>query len=206
MRDAICRHARTPGPTHRRDFLFPATASVAAVTVGAAIWGLGRTMSPAGDVSLPAMQVDLTGQAEGVEVTVVFRGKPFLIRHRTAQDIAAAEAEDSSPFHDSLARNLNLAPDAPATDQNRRATPDGRFLVISQVCTHLGCIVLGDATGSFGGFFCPCHGGEFDKSGRVRRGPPPQNLPIPAFEWQHPGILTLFAPPYLSKARRDDLL
>jgi len=193
-----------PIPPTRRDFLFPATASVAAVTFGAALWGLGRTMSPAAG-TVPTLTVDLTGLAPGAEVTVNFLPKPVLIRHRTPQDIAAARAEDATTLPDPLARNLNLAPDAPATDQNRRATPDGRFLVISQICTHLGCVVLGDASGSFDGFFCPCHSGHFDKSGRVRRGPPMQNLPIPPLEWQAPGILTLFPPSAISKARLNRL-
>jgi ubiquinol-cytochrome c reductase iron-sulfur subunit len=174
-----------PSRPTRRDFRFPATAGVTAVTGGAAIWGLRRTMSPAGDVVSPAqcaVTVDLTGLTEGAEMTMFFRGKPVLIRHRSAPDIAAAEAEVSAPFHDPLARNLNLPSNAPATDQNRRAAPDGRYLVISPVCTHLGCVVLGAATGQFGGLFCPCHSGHFDTSGRVRRGPALQNLPIPALD------------------------
>jgi ubiquinol-cytochrome c reductase iron-sulfur subunit len=195
-----------PAAPTRRDFLFPATAGLAAVTLGAGLLGLGRSMAPSEDVAAIKMTVDLTDLPEGAAVTVVFLGRPLTIRHRTAAEIAAAEATDLSDLTDPLAQNLNLDPLAPATDQNRRATPDGRFLVMSLVCTHLGCVVLGDGIGDYGGWFCPCHGGQFDTAGRTRKGPPPRNLPIPVLEWPQPGILTLFGPTHLSQFRRDKLI
>ena len=55
------------------------------------------------------------------------------------------------------------------------------------VCTHLGCVPLGtaatDTRGEFGGWFCPCHGSHYDTSGRIRKGPAPANLPVPAYEF-----------------------
>jgi ubiquinol-cytochrome c reductase iron-sulfur subunit len=177
-------------PSTRRDFLTYATVGAGAVAVGAAVRGLGASLAPSAG-QFPPVLIDLSGIAEGSEISVVFDGKPIVVRHRSAQDIAAAEAVDVGDLIDPLARNLNLAADAAATDQNRRATPDGRFIVMSRSCTHMGCVVLGDRMGDFGGYFCPCHSGHYDTAGRIRKGPPPRNLPIPAFRMQTPEIMAL---------------
>ena len=50
------------------------------------------------------------------------------------------------------------------------------------VCTHLGCVPLGDK-GDYDGWFCPCHGSHYDTSGRIRKGPAPTNMPIPKYEF-----------------------
>jgi len=58
-------------------------------------------------------------------------------------------------------------------------TEDGKdFIVLSNICTHLGCRVHWDSAKN--GFFCPCHGGIFDKQGNVVAGPPPR--PLDRFE------------------------
>lgn len=44
------------------------------------------------------------------------------------------------------------------------------FLALSSVCPHLGCRVHWEAAN--GRFFCPCHNGAFDRSGRPTAGPP----------------------------------
>ena len=44
---------------------------------------------------------------------------------------------------------------------------------ISAVCTHLGCIVSAKEEG---GYFCPCHGSQFDPTGKVTGGPAPRPL------------------------------
>lgn len=178
-------------PATRRDFLAYATVGAGAVAFGAAVRGLGGASLAPSAGQFPPVLIDLSGIAEGSEILIKFENKPIVVRHRNAQDIAAAEAVDVGDLIDPFARNLNLAADAPATDQNRRATPDGRFVVISGICTHMGCVVLGDRTGNFGGYFCPCHAGHYDTAGRIRQGPPPRNLPIPAFRMQTPDILAL---------------
>lgn len=58
------------------------------------------------------------------------------------------------------------------------------------VCTHLGCVPIGEA-GDFGGWFCPCHGSHYDISGRIRKGPAPLNLEIPAYDFSEDGKLVV---------------
>jgi ubiquinol-cytochrome c reductase iron-sulfur subunit len=118
----------------------------------------------------------------GTQITVKFLGKPVFIRRRTAEDIAAADDVDISRLPDRFARNANIAANADASDANRTLDADQEWLVQIGVCTHLGCVPLNNA-GEFGGWFCPCHGSHYDKSGRIRRGPAPENLPIPTAEF-----------------------
>ncbi|MEM7687159.1 MAG: ubiquinol-cytochrome c reductase iron-sulfur subunit, partial [Pseudomonadota bacterium] len=87
------------------------------------------------------------------------------------------------------ARNAN-EPDADAGDQNRALDSDGEWLVMMGVCTHLGCVPLSDA-GDFGGWFCPCHGSHYDLSGRIRRGPAPENLPVPTASFVGDDVIKL---------------
>ncbi len=168
----------------RRDFLYYATAGVGVVATGAAVWPLVNQMNPSADVQAASqMRVDVSGVDVGTQLTVLFLGKPVFIRHRTEEEIAEARAVELSDLVDPIARNPNLG-DVPATDENR-SMPDfsgentGEWLVQIGVCTHLGCVPMGDGAGDFGGWFCPCHGSHYDGAGRIRRGPAPENLPIP---------------------------
>ncbi|TMV80413.1 ubiquinol-cytochrome c reductase iron-sulfur subunit, partial [Thioclava sp. BHET1] len=106
-------------------------------------------------------------------------GKPIFIRHRTAREIAEARAVKLSQLPDTNAENSNLSADSEATDANRALDPEGRWLVMIGICTHLGCVPLGNGAGDFDGWFCPCHGSQYDSAGRIRRGPAPRNLQIP---------------------------
>ncbi|WP_425073217.1 ubiquinol-cytochrome c reductase iron-sulfur subunit [Sagittula sp. S175] len=181
----------------RRDFLYYAAAGAGAVTTGAAVWPLVNQMNPSADVrALSTIRVDISGVEPGAQLTVKWLGKPVFIRHRTEDEIARAAEQDAaiadgsaSPLVDTLARNENLDPSAPATDANRTTPnpegaegPEGQWLVQMGVCTHLGCVPLGDA-GDFGGWFCPCHGSHYDMAGRIRKGPAPENLHIPPTSW-----------------------
>ena len=178
-------HTEAPQGT-RRDFIYYATAGAGAVVTGAAVWPLVNQMNPSADVTaLASIRVDVSGVQPGTQLTVLWQGKPVFMRARTPEEIEAARAVDLSELVDPVAENANIAGEAPATDENRALPlpegselPAGTWLVQMGVCTHLGCVPLGES-GDFGGWFCPCHGSHYDTAGRIRRGPAPRNLPIP---------------------------
>ncbi len=171
-------HADHP-PGTRRDFLYYATAGVGAVAGGAAAWTLVNQMNPSADVrALASIFVDVSAVEPGTQLTVKWLGKPVFIRRRTQEEIDAARAVPLSDLVDTAAENANKGPEAEATDENRALDETGEWLVMMGVCTHLGCVPLGDA-GDFGGWFCPCHGSHYDTAGRIRKGPAPRNLPVP---------------------------
>ncbi|MCO6384302.1 MAG: ubiquinol-cytochrome c reductase iron-sulfur subunit [Vannielia sp.] len=163
----------------RRDFIYYATAGAGIVAAGGAGWGLVNQMNPSADVrALSSIRVDVSGVEQGTQLTVKWLGKPVFIRRRTAEEIEEARAVEVSQLVDPIDRNANK-PGLPATDDNRALSEDGEWLVMMGVCTHLGCVPLGDGAGEFGGWFCPCHGSHYDTSGRIRKGPAPENLPVP---------------------------
>lgn len=163
----------------RRDFLYYATAGAGAVAVGAAGWSLVDQMNPSADVqAVSSILVDTSGIELGTQLTVKWRGKPVFIRRRRPEEIEAARATPISVLPDKLARNANFHFEKEAFDKNRTLDEAGEWLVMIGVCTHLGCVPVGDA-GDFGGWFCPCHGSHYDQAGRVRKGPAPFNLPVP---------------------------
>ena len=171
----------------RRDFIYYATAGAGAVLTGAAVWPLVNQMNPSADViALSSIRVDVSGVEPGTQLTVLWQGKPVFIRHRTGVEIQEARAEDDmvASMPDGDARNENMGEGIAATDANRtipspEGEADGAWIVQMGVCTHLGCVPLGDGAGEYGGWFCPCHGSHYDLSGRIRKGPAPENLPIP---------------------------
>jgi ubiquinol-cytochrome c reductase iron-sulfur subunit len=164
----------------RRDFLYYATAGAGAVATGAAVWPLINQMNPSADVqALASIFVDVSGVEPGTQLTVKWLGKPVFIRRRTPEEIEAARATALTELPDPLAQNENAQVGADASDQNRTLDEAGEWLVMMGVCTHLGCVPLGDGSGDFGGWFCPCHGSHYDTAGRIRRGPAPTNLPVP---------------------------
>ena len=183
----------TAEPT-RRDFLYIATGAVAAVGAAAAAWPFIDQMNPSSAVlALASIEVDLSTIQVGQAITVIFRGHPLFVRRRTPAEIATAKAVPVSELIDPLARNENLPDDAPATDANREIKAE--WLVVSGVCTHLGCtptISTPQAPqGDFGGWLCHCHGSQYDVAGRVRKGPAPQNLAVPAYSYLSPTRLKI---------------
>jgi len=164
--------------------LYVATAGTGAVIGGAAVWPMINQMNPSADVqALSSIEVDVSDVEPGTQITVKWLGKPVFIRRRTSDEIKAARAVPLADLPDVDARNANASPvvgetETYAEDSNRSLDETGEWLVMMGVCTHLGCVPLGDA-GDFGGWFCPCHGSHYDTAGRIRKGPAPENLPVP---------------------------
>jgi ubiquinol-cytochrome c reductase iron-sulfur subunit len=156
----------------RRDFLYIATGAVGAVGAAATLVPLISQMNPdASTIAAGApVEVDLSPIAEGQIVKVFWRGKPIFISHRTQKEIEAARAV-----------NINTLPD-PEADQDRVKKGRDQWLVVIGICTHLGCIPIAHQ-GEYGGWFCPCHGSQYDTSGRVRKKPAPKNLPLPPYRF-----------------------
>lgn len=177
---STAEHAET---TSRRDFLYIATGAVGAVGTALAIWPFIDQMNPDASVlALATVELDLAPIAEGQSVTIKWRGNPVFVRHRTQKEIEDARSVPLDQLVDPLARNANLKDNAPATDENRVVGGKEQYLVQVGVCTHLGCVPIGQA-GDYGGWFCPCHGSQYDTAGRIRRGPAPENLAVPKYEY-----------------------
>ncbi len=156
----------------RRDFMVLSAAAMGAVGAGAAVWPFVHSMNPSKDVlALASVDVNLAPIAEGQEIKVMWRGKPVFVRHRTAAEIEDAKAADGESLPD------------PQTDAERVKEGKEQWLVMVGVCTHLGCVPLGDGAGEYKGWFCPCHGSHYDTSGRIRKGPAPINLLVPDYEF-----------------------
>jgi ubiquinol-cytochrome c reductase iron-sulfur subunit len=166
----------------RRDFLFIATGSVAAVGVGLVGWPMIDTLNPSSDVlAMSKIDVDLDGMEIGQRITVNWSGKPVFICRRTAKEIAEAEADDHAKLID------------PATDDERIQRKE--WLIVIGICTHLGCVPIGQRIpqnrGPWNGWFCPCHGSIYDTAGRVRRGPAPRNLDLPPYAFRANGTVSI---------------
>jgi len=168
----------------RRDFLYIATGMAGVVGAGALAWPFIDQMRPdASTLALASIEVDVSSLTPGMSLTAKWRGRPVFIRNRTDEEVAAAKDVPLGELKDPVARNGNLPADAPATDLDRSAG-EGKenWIVMVGVCTHLGCVPLGQA-GDFGGWFCPCHGSHYDTAGRIRKGPAPENLAVPTFQF-----------------------
>ena len=173
---------------NRRDFMGLAAGTFAAVGGAAALWPFMDQMNPdAGAQALASIEVDLTPVKQGQAITVMWRGKPVFIRNRTAEEIEAAKSVQIDALPDPEARLVGQSNAVPATDENRTKDGHEQWLVLIGICTHLGCIPKGqtisDSKGDFGGWFCPCHGSHYDTAGRIRKGPAPQNLLVPPYEF-----------------------
>ena len=166
----------------RRDFLYVATGMAGAVGAASVAWPFIDQMQPdASTLALASIEVDVSSLEPGMSLTAKWRGKPVFIRNRTPEEIKSAQEVPLEQLKDPLARNANLPGDAPATDAERSGG-EGKenWLIMVGVCTHLGCIPLGQQ-GEFGGWFCPCHGSVYDTAGRIRKGPAPENMAVPVF-------------------------
>ena len=158
----------------KRDFLIVSTYALAGIGATAFVWPLIDQMNPAADtLALASTEIDLSSLEEGQAITVKWRGKPVFVRHRTADEIKQAQEVSLEGMRD------------PQTD-SERVTKE-KYIVLVGVCTHLGCVPLGqksgDVKGQYGGWFCPCHGSHYDHSGRIRKGPAPSNLEVPSYKF-----------------------
>ena len=176
------RHNSEAGEPTRRDFIYIATGAAAAVGAGAFAWPLVTQMSAAADTrAAGSIEIDLSKISEGQQLKVLWRGKPVFVRYRTQEEIDAADAVDIASLRDPQSDDDRFVP-------NFSGVVDKRLLVMVGVCTHFGCIPVGeqgkiDPMGAFGGWYCPCHGSHYDTSGRIRKGPAPKNLPIPEYTY-----------------------
>jgi len=163
--------------TKRRDFIFTASYALGAVGVGATVWPLIDQMNPDASVkALSSTEVDVSEVLPGQSITVLWRGKPVFIKRRTEEEISKARDVDLKKLKD------------PEKDEDRAKNPE--WLVMLGVCTHLGCVPLGDK-GEYGGWFCPCHGSHYDTSGRIRKGPAPTNMEVPKYEFVNSNIIKI---------------
>ncbi len=173
---AVTHHAPS-GDVTKRDLLQLILTAGAAVGVGAIAWPLIDSMNPSKDVlALSSVDVDLAPVVEGQGITIVWQGKPIFVRHRTPAEIKSAQ---------DVALNDLIEPQA---DSARVKAGHDQWIVLIGICTHLGCVPLGnkpsDPRGEWGGWFCPCHGSQYDTSGRVRHGPAPLNLYLPPYAFE----------------------
>ena len=176
MADTSAMH---PGVQHdpagddpsRRDFIHVAAGAGAVGAVAAIAWPLIGQMSPSSDVlAMASIEQDISKVALGQEITIKWQGKPVFVRHRTPKEIADAKAADHADLRD------------PQTDAERVKPGKAEWLILVGVCTHLGCVPT-FGQGEYGGWLCPCHGSQYDTSGRIRKGPAPKNLAVPDYSF-----------------------
>ena len=158
----------------RRDFLYLSSITVGGIGAATFMWPFIKSMNPAEDtLALGTTEVDISNINEGQSITVKWRGKPVFIRKRTQSEINEANSVNIASLKD------------PINDLERVQKPE--WLVLIGVCTHLGCVPLGqkssDTKGEYNGWFCPCHGSHYDTSGRIRKGPAPVNLSVPPYKF-----------------------
>ena len=168
----------------KRDFLYLTEAAFGAVGAGSVLWPFIDQMNPAADtLALASTEVDLSPIEEGQAITVMWRGKPVFIRHRTPKEVEEARKVDVSALRD------------PQSDAERVKEGQEKWLVMVGICTHLGCVPLGqkdsDVKGEYGGWFCPCHGSHYDHSGRIRKGPAPTNMAVPDYEFIKENVIKI---------------
>ena len=160
--------------TPRRDFIKLATMTLGGVGAASLAIPFITSMNPGKDtLALASTEIDLSPLKEGQSLTVIWRGKPVFIKHRTPNDITEAKNTDLNDL-------IDIEDDADRVQNDK-------WLVVLGVCTHLGCVPLGQKTsdikGEYGGWFCPCHGSHYDISGRIRKGPAPTNMEVPKYEF-----------------------
>ena len=160
-----------PKDESRRKLLTGAAYATAGLGAACAILPFIDSMNPSKDVAaLASIEVDISNIKVGEEKKVMWRGKPIFIKRRTKEEIEAAQKVDLAELRD------------PEADSNRVKAGKEEWLITIGICTHLGCVPIG-GQGEFNGWFCPCHGSQYDTSARIRKGPAPKNLEVPPYEF-----------------------
>lgn len=168
----------------RRDFLNIAALSFAGVGGVIAVAPLLMQMAPTADVlAQAATEIDISKIEMGQRIKALWRKQPIFVAHLTPQEIKEAQAVPLSSLRD------------PQTLGERTKAGHLDWLVVIGVCTHLGCIPLGtgenENRGRYGGYFCPCHGSQYDTAGRIRQGPAPKNLYLPPFKFKSNAVIAI---------------
>ncbi|GEO81916.1 ubiquinol-cytochrome c reductase iron-sulfur subunit [Pararhodospirillum oryzae] len=158
----------------RRDFLIYGSTALGVAGVALTAWPFIDSMNPAADtLALATTEVDLSPIQEGQSITVKWQGKPVFVRHRTDREIELAKETDVKSLRDPQADDARVQQEP--------------WLIVVGICTHLGCIPLGqkpgEPRGDYSGWFCPCHGSHYDTAGRIRKGPAPLNLAVPPYKF-----------------------
>ncbi len=175
-----------PAPAHagpRRDFLKMSLAATALVGVCMAVWPFLDTMDPSHIVvTATDVTVNLGDIPAGSGTTVVWKGQPILIRHRTPAEITQDQTVDTLLLRD------------PASDGARVKTGHADWVVLFGTGPD-GCVVVGntpaDPRGSYGGWISPCDGSQYDTVGRIRSGPARTNLGIPPYIFPSANTITI---------------
>jgi ubiquinol-cytochrome c reductase iron-sulfur subunit len=161
----------SPINNNRRKFITSTAYATAGIGLACAVLPFVDSMNPSSDVqALASIEVDITNIKEGEEKKIMWRGKPIFIKHRTAEEISSAQNVNLSELKD------------PEEDSKRIKLGKEKWLITIGICTHLGCVPIG-GQGDYKGWFCPCHGSQYDTSGRIRKGPAPKNLEVPPYEF-----------------------
>lgn len=166
------QHLTSTDGVKRRDFLVLSAQAMGGLGAAALLWPFVSSLNPSADVlAMASTEVDVSSLQKGQEIRVMWRGKPVFIRHRTEKEIEEARSVDVEELRD------------PQPDDARVKEGKAEWLVMVGVCTHLGCVPLGNNAGDYDGWFCPCHGSHYDTSGRIRKGPAPLNLIVPEYDF-----------------------
>ncbi len=174
----MAENSKKTGET-RRDFIVLSASAVAGVGAASFVWPLINSLNPSADVlALASTEIDISAVEKGQAIRVMWRGKPVFVRRRTEKEIADARDVKIDELRD------------PERDEDRVKKDRDEWLVLVGVCTHLGCVPLG-YQGEYGGWFCPCHGSDYDTSGRIRKGPAPTNLPVPPYEFLSNNVIKI---------------
>ena len=161
----------------RRDFIYTLTATLGVLGAGASVWPIVSQMNPDSSVkALSTVEVDISKVEVGKEITVMWRGKPVFIKRRTEDEITKA-------------RNISLK-ELPHPENDKKRVIKDEWLVVVGICTHLGCVPI-NGKGEYGGWFCPCHGSHYDISGRIRKGPAPENLEVPPYSFISDNVIKI---------------
>jgi ubiquinol-cytochrome c reductase iron-sulfur subunit len=172
------------GSPSRRNFLYLTTAAVGGAGLAATAWPFIDSMNPAADtLALSTVEINISSVQPGQMIVANWQGKPVFVRRRTPEEIKSAAEVDLSALRD------------PEPDSARVQKPE--WLIVVGLCTHLGCVPMFDGNnlrlgdGGYGGWFCSCHGSQYDTAGRIRRGPAPRNLPVPKYVFLSPSLIRI---------------